>query len=741
MFRTFLWALTLAVAGCAQQSGSGGAASEYAVDIRWTSFGIPHVQAADWPSLGYGFAYATAEDAVCVIARDVVMVNSRNARHFGPSAKHRASDLFHAAILTDERLARYEAAQSDKARAFARGYVAGYNRYLKDHENDLPASCAAAPWVRPIDAADLARINVGFAVRYGLGRFQEGMAAASAPGASVAAVSPDMDRNAGLGSNAIAFGRDATRSGRGLLFGNPHYPWRGSSRFHLMHMTLPGELDVMGTSLYGTSRIGIGFNKDIAWSHTVSTAQRFTLYRLDLHPETPTRYRYGNGWRDMSASTVAMNGETRDVYFSHYGPVIVMRGLPWDDKHAYAIRDAALENALSARTYDALGVAASIDDVEAAISEQGVPWTNTIAADRHGGAFYADISATPNIDQALIDACRVEVEGLPPWMIALDGADPDCEWKNDARSKVAGAMPAADMPRLRRDDFVTNSNDSYWLSNHKAPLEGYSPVIGPERTARSLRTRAGLTFIEEVLADGAKVGPDEVEAMLDSHRNFGAELLLDDVLALCDAADEPDIQAPCAALRGWDRRQANDSRGAQVWTEFWSRAREIEGLYAVPFDAAEPLATPSGLAIGNAEVAGQLKQHLAEAAARLSEAGIPLTARWGDIQYAERNGEHIPIPGGQGWAGMWSMIVADLKDQAGYTPIVHGNSYMQIIYWDADGNLRPRAMLTYSQSQEADSPHYADLTRLYSRGEWIELPFSDEEIERDPNLRRLRLTE
>ena len=90
---------------------------------------------------------------------------------------------------------------------------------------------------------------------------------------------------------------------------------------------------------------------------------------------------------------------------------------------------------------------------------------------------------------------------------------------------------------------------------------------------------------------------------------------------------------------------------------------------------------------------------------------------------------------------MWSMIVAELKDQAGYTPIVHGNSYMQIIYWDAEGNLRPRAMLTYSQSQEADSPHYADLTRLYSRGEWIELPFSDEEIERDPNLQRLRLKE
>ena len=48
-------------------------------------------------------------------------------------------------------------------------------------------------------------------------------------------------------------------------------------------------------------------------------------------------------------------------------------------------------------------------------------------------------------------------------------------------------------------DFVTNSNDSYWLSNPDEPLEGYLPTIGPERTARRLRTRAGLVFLQEQL--------------------------------------------------------------------------------------------------------------------------------------------------------------------------------------------------------------------------------------------------
>ena len=46
---------------------------------------------------------------------------------------------------------------------------------------------------------------------------------------------------------------------------------------------------------------------------------------------------------------------------------------------------------------------------------------------------------------------------------------------------------------------------------------------------------------------------------------------------------------------------------------------------------------------------------------------------------------------------------------------------------------------TYSQSPEPDSPHYQDLTELYAAGQWIDLPFTEEEIERDTQLRTLLL--
>mgnify|MGYP003322586928 CR=1 FL=1 len=78
---------------------------------------------------------------------------------------------------------------------------------------------------------------------------------------------------------------------------------------------------------------------------------------------------------------------------------------------------------------------------------------------------------------------------------------------------------------------------------------------------------------------------------------------------------------------------------------------------------------------------------------------------------------------------MFSMIVTRLQGKAGYTPIIHGNSFVQVVSWNEEGDILPEAILTYSQSPEPDSKHYSDLTELYSNEQWIRLPFTDEEIE------------
>ena len=177
----------------------------------------------------------------------------------------------------------------------------------------------------------------------------------------------------------------------------------------------------------------------------------------------------------------------------------------------------------------------------------------------------------------------------------------------------------------------------------------------------------------------------------------------------------------------------------QLWTEFWETARQIDGVYAVAFDPNDPVNTPRGIDRNNPAVVDAIRTSLAAAEERLTDAGLDLDSAWGDVQFAERNGERIAVPGGPGRHGMFSYIRTDFTDGKGFTPIVHGNSYIQVVTWNDDGTPDARGILTYSQSPESDSTHYADQTELYAKGEWLDLPFTEEEILADPNLEVLTL--
>ena len=222
---------------------------------------------------------------------------------------------------------------SENMRTYSTGFVAGYNRFVEDNRKNLPAACAGEKWVRPINELELGRMFIAFGIRYGTGNFTAGIAAAAPPGEPVAAVQLDYDVTPGIGSNAIALGSDLTQSGKGILFGNPHYPWHGPARFHMIHTTIPGQIDTMGASLLSGTFVAIGFNKDIAWTHTVSTALRLTLFELELNPENPMQYRYGDEYRDIEVIEVSVplaEGDSKQtIYMTHHGPVLVSDELPW----------------------------------------------------------------------------------------------------------------------------------------------------------------------------------------------------------------------------------------------------------------------------------------------------------------------------------------------------------------------------------------------------------------------------
>src|SRR4029079_10942665 len=187
-------------------------------------------------------------------------------------------------------------------------YAAGVNRWLDVNGTDgLPEWCRGAPWVRPVSSLDLFRLYVEARLRASGRPLAQRVGSAQPPGAPAPAMGSGPILGDDLpGSNGWALGRAVTDNGRGMGVANPHFPWYGDGRFWECHLTVPGELDVYGASLVGAPAVHIGFNRDVAWTHTFSAGHRFVVYQLELIDGEPTSYRYGDEVRAMTPRDVSL---------------------------------------------------------------------------------------------------------------------------------------------------------------------------------------------------------------------------------------------------------------------------------------------------------------------------------------------------------------------------------------------------------------------------------------------------
>ena len=778
----------------------------YQAQVLRTSYGIPHIQAPDWGSLGYGYGYVFAQDNICVLARDVLASNGTQSRWFGAGAgnANRSSDFVYKMVNSDARVSAAWSTLDAETQALLTGYADGYNRYLRDTGvANIAADCRNQPWVRPLTGQDVLKVLRKLLVRAGTGNFVSALVAAVPPDPVAAlgetdaearlASTDDADAPAvefdpsylpdfnveRFGSNAVALGSDYT-GGAGALLGNPHFPWFGIERFYAVHLTIPGRYDAMGASIYGFPLVNIGFNRHLAWSHTVSTARRFILRELTIVPSSPTSYVYEGQARAMQPETVtvevlsggSVTTASHTFWHTQFGPVMVPSPLaPWSTAQAFALTDVNLENSRAFRQYREMATSRDLEEFRGVVNRYaGMPWVNTIAADAKGNAYYADVGSMPNVTNAKLAACTkpgISQVLAQNRVYALDGSRAACDPGTDPDSPEAGVFGASSMPSILRRDYAQNSNDSYWLANPEARLEGYSQIIGTdENRPQNFRTRLGITQIRDRQAgmdDVPGTGFDRqwLQDVLFGNRHYSAEIMLDGVLQLC-ATQNPNVTVggqttnvaqACNVLANWDRRNLTTSVGTHVWTELWRRvsggATAGSGLpaitnvlYTVPFNPVDPVNTPRGLNVANASVVTRVMGELAYTVRHFATNGIPLDRPWGQVQFDVRNGQMIPIHGGSGTSGVYNAITTATNPVAGvgYTPILAGSSYIQAVTFTPSGP-DARAIVSYSQSTDPASPHFADMTQLYSNYGWVKMPFAEGDIRRDPNLKVLHLTE
>ncbi|MFJ9750847.1 penicillin acylase family protein [Streptomyces chartreusis] len=758
--------------------------------IRYTEYGIPHIVGRDYKSLGFGTGWAQAADQVCTLADGFVTVRGERSRFFGPDAaadsalssatSNLSSDLYFRGVRqsgTVERLLAEPAPRgpSRQVKDLMRGFAAGYNTWLAQKRITDP-TCRGATWVRPITTQDVAARFYAIAVLGGQGGSVDDITAAEPPSGSAAGSSgpaPDAraligavrerTADANMGSNAVAFQGDTTANGRGLLLGNPHYPWHGGRRFWQAQQTIPGELDVAGAALLGSPTIAIGYNSRVAWSHTVSTGVPFSLHQLTLDPADPTVYLVDGKRERMKKRTVtvAVKGAapvTRTQWWTRYGPVVASEGgdlpLPWTTTTAYALNDPNAANMRFGDTSLGFSKARGTADVLASLARhQGLPWVNTIAADSSGHSLYTQSQVLPRITDDLAGRCSTglgKVTYPAAGVAVLDGSRGDCALGSDPDAVQRGTFGPSRMPTLKDAPYAENSNDSAWLANADRPLTGYERIFGNIGTQRSLRTRGAIEDVAAMAERGGLTVRD-LERQEFRNRVPAADLAVADTAKACAAlpggtatgsdGKAVDVSAACAVLAHWDRTMDTGSRGALLFDRFWRKlSAKVPAAqrWKVPFSAADPVRTPNTLNTG----APGFATALADAVAELRAAGIALDSRLGEHQVVVRNGQRIPVPGGAEGMGVWNKI-EPVWDQArgGYTEVTTGSSHIQAVGWDGSRCPVARTLLTYSQSSNPNSAHFSDQTRLFSGEKWVTARFCEKDILASPELRVVSVRE
>jgi acyl-homoserine-lactone acylase len=753
--------------------GSGDAAARSdptRFSIVRNAVGVPHVQAASLEGVAKGLGYAYAADNFCLLQDQVITVNGDRSRWFGPThtypidplkppvANLEADFFYRFTIDSNQARAVHESADAN-TRALFRGYLAGINGYFSaTPAEQIDPACRTR--ARALTDIDLYRLLTAMLTRATSAAFFQQLATPPALPTTVTAASPQADAPQlpqlphALASNGWAFGRDVVdpAQGRSLLFGNPHFPLAGFERFYEARLTVPGQLDTSGVTLMGLPLIAIGYNKDLAWTHTVSTARRFTLHELALKPGDPLTYLVDGVEKpivpvDVTVPLPANYGRpasmTRRYYRTEFGPLFQFPhpqiGLVWSTTRAYALQDVNLDNNRAVSSWLAAGQSRSVNELRTALGAlRGIPYVNTIAADRRGEVLYGDLSAVPAVEASTLQTCKPSAVGQA-WLstlaiIVLDGSKATCHWGRPEVPAEARLLPADRLPSVVRTDFVANSNDSYWLANpgHSFASD-LSPILGLTGVPQSLRTRAGLQLIQDRLAapaPHAKISAEAIKTLWARNDNHAASLVLDDLLAMVAASGSTVVTASnghsvdaaqaLTVLTAWDRTSRSVARGAVLFREVWTRLAKDKSIFAVPFDPQQPQTTPRGLAANKRAV---VSAALGDAILALRAQGIAVDAMLGAVQYVQASGklqQRLPISGGEEIEGVLNKTASQPMVEGRYLP-AQGTSYVQFVTLGERG-ARAEGWLGYSQSTDPRSPHVDDQLPLWSRLQTRRLP-------------------
>ncbi len=529
---------------------------------------------------------------------------------------------------------------------------------------------------------------------------------------------PDLES---LGSNNWVVSGRLSESGFPLMANDPHRAQSSPSLRYWVHLVGPGW-NVIGGGEPEIPGVSIGHNEHGAWGLTVFRTDGEDLYVYETHPDDPGRYRYKDGWEEMTViiEQIPVKGQPSrraELKYTRHGPVVFEDP---ENNVAYAVRAAWLEP--GGAPYLAslrMNQAKTWEEFVEACSYSNIPGENMVWADRDGNIGWQAVGIAP---------IRRNWTGLVP--VPGDGR---YEWDGYLPIK---AKPSAYNPE---EGFFITAN------NHLTPADyPYRDAIGWEWSDPYRWARAA-----EVLGSGRLHSMADMMALQTDYLSVPARTLVP-MLRHVEAAGR-DTERARELLLDWDFVLEPTSVAAGIYAAFEPRVRGNVRDVFVPADQRRHLGgmalvkviahlTAPGGEFGDDPVSGRdavLLRSLEEAVADLRRKLGGDMDRW---QYGQPDYKHAvifhPLSRAASPATAGRLTVGPLprggnsytlNNTGGGDNQTSGASFRIIVDtgdWD-----RTVGSNTPGQSGDPDSPFYDNLFELWANDRFFPVFYSRGRVE------------
>jgi penicillin amidase len=499
------------------------------------------------------------------------------------------------------------------------------------------------------------------------------------------------------GSNAWAIeGRQST-TGAPLLAADPHQPLAHPSLRYLVHLNAPGW-NVIGAAAPWLPGVVIGHNDRIAWAMASRSSDVQDLYVERFNPENVHQVELAGRWVDttIAADPIVFKGKDKPFAFEResttHGPIVAADR---ERRLVFTLQWIGFEPGTAAELASlAIDRSESAESFRASLDRWKVPSATFVFATRDG-----EIGA--------------EKAGWVPIRAGWDGAVPAPGWTG--RNEWRG---------IRRESSSSGS-----------PTPSGSHVIAANDNVP--RTRR----IDQVLSSSSSFDVDAFKRLQHDTTAWTATRLVPLLASL--HSDRAEVDDARRRLLAWDHRVDRESAEAALYV-LWERnllrrlvKTRVDSSIADEFSAyAAAILVPALTEPSAAWFSGHPSATRDELLlAALSDAFEALQPRasaprpiWGSlhaavfrhplgISTAARQRFNIGPFARDGYADtVMSTGGTDLEQTVGAT----FGMIVDLGNWD-----RSIAINAPGQSESAASPHFADLAKLWARGEYFSLPFTE----------------